>query len=133
MELVVDTNGVISALLKAAKSREIICSPKCKLYAPEQMVTEVLHHKEEIMEKAGIAESEWEELQPIVFSNMTMVSEKEFKHKKEQAEKLAKHPEDTPFLALFLAKDIPLWSNDKDMKQQSTVKVMSTEDLVKEW
>jgi len=38
--------------------------------------------------------------------------------------------DDSPFLALCLAKGIPLWSNDKPLKErQSFVKVISTSEL----
>jgi predicted nucleic acid-binding protein len=39
--------------------------------------------------------------------------------------------DDSPFLALCLVKGIPLWSNDKPLKEkQSVVKVLSTSDLL---
>jgi predicted nucleic acid-binding protein len=38
--------------------------------------------------------------------------------------------DDSPFLALALAKGIPLWSNDKPLKEkQSVVIVLSTSEL----
>lgn len=39
--------------------------------------------------------------------------------------------DDSPFLALCLGKGIPLWSNDKPLKEkQSVVKVLSTSELL---
>jgi len=39
-------------------------------------------------------------------------------------------PDDVDFAALALKRDCPIWSNDKELKQQSVVKVFSTSDLV---
>ena len=133
MKLVVDTNCLLSALIKSAKSREIICSPKVTLYAPEHIITESINDRGEISDKAGLAESEFDELISTLLANVAIVPESEFKQYKEQALTLVKHPEDAPFLALSMAKGIPLWSNDKELKQQTNVKVFSTGNLVKDF
>ncbi|HJH25486.1 MAG TPA: hypothetical protein C5S37_01660 [Methanophagales archaeon] len=39
-------------------------------------------------------------------------------------------PDDVDFAALALKLDCPLWSNDKELKQQSVVKIFSTSDLI---
>ena len=39
-------------------------------------------------------------------------------------------PDDIDFTALALKLDCPLWSNDKELKQQTVVKVFSTSDLI---
>jgi len=130
MDLVVDTNVLISALIKPAKSRELICSYKLKLYAPEDIISETLKHKQEIIDKAGINESEFSKLIKILLSNLNIVPEIEFKNFKNQALELVTHPEDAPFIALCLAKNIPIWSEDKDLKKQKIVKVFSTLELL---
>ena len=104
MELVVDTNVLISAIIKSSKSRELLCSQKLVLFAPEHIISESLSNKEEIIGKAGISESEFNELLAILLSKIN--------------------------LALSIAKNIPLWSNDKELKEQSLVKVLSTEEIV---
>jgi len=132
MELVADTNCIIAALIKSAKSREIICSPKIKLYAPEHIVSEVLHHKQEIIKKSDITETDMNELINEIWANVTIIPETEYKRYKDQAKRLAQHEEDAPFLALAPTKNIPIWSNDSDMKQQSMVKVYTTPELAEE-
>ncbi|MCK4435272.1 hypothetical protein KAU87_00515, partial [Candidatus Bathyarchaeota archaeon] len=39
-------------------------------------------------------------------------------------------PDDIDFPALALKLDCPLWSNDKELKQQTVVKVFSTSELI---
>lgn len=39
-------------------------------------------------------------------------------------------PDDIDFTALALKLDCPIWSNDKELKQQTVVKVFSTSELI---
>ena len=130
MEIVVDTNCIISALIKNSKSRAIVCSPKLHLCAPEHMISEIENNKEEIIEKAGMSEYDFELLIAILLSNIEVVPMEKFYHFRERASSLAKHPEDAEFLALALLRNIPLWSDDKDLKKQNDVKVLNTPELL---
>lgn len=38
---------------------------------------------------------------------------------------------DTPYLALALSKKSAIWSNDIHLKQQSLIKIFTTEELIK--
>lgn len=130
MELVTDTNCLISALIISGRSRELICSPKLSLFAPEEIIEETESHKEEILSKSGISELDFSLLINVFLSNIKIIPEEEFKQFKEKALSLASHPEDSPFIALALAKRIPIWSDDKALKKQSEVKVISTTELI---
>ncbi len=126
-----DTNCLISALIFPGKSRELICSFGFSLYAPEEIIKETLTHKEEIIKKSGISEDDFTLLINILLSKIKIIPETEFKLFKGNVSSLVKHPEDAPFMALALSKNIPLWSDDKALKQQSVVKVFSTKELIK--
>jgi len=45
--------------------------------------------------------------------------------------KIAPHHEDAPYLALAIALNIPVWSNDQGMHAQSKGKVYTTKALLK--
>jgi predicted nucleic acid-binding protein len=47
-----------------------------------------------------------------------------------EAYDLAHHEEDAPYLALALTLNVPIWSNDKGIKDQDKVKVFSTFEIV---
>ena len=47
-----------------------------------------------------------------------------------KASRLAPHREDTPYLALALHLRLPLWSNDTALKEQGTVPVCTTRELL---
>jgi len=130
MEFVIDTNCLVSALIVSGKSREIICSIKLSLYAPEELLSETIAHKEEIVVKSRLTSSDFDILVNVLLSNISVIPMDEYKHLKEEALALVKHPEDAPFIALSLSKKIPLWSDDKALKEQSVVKVYSTSELL---
>ena len=46
------------------------------------------------------------------------------------AREIAPHEEDIPCFALALALNSPIWSNEKEFKSQSRIKVFSTSDIV---
>lgn len=41
-------------------------------------------------------------------------------------------PDDKMYFALALKLNIPIWSNDKELKKQKRVKVYTTEELIEE-
>ena len=130
MELVIDTNCLISALIRYGKSRNLLFSPWLSLYAPEYIFSEVFRHRQDILHKSGIAASDFAALLNLLSSRIITVPECEFRSFKDKASTLVKHPEDIPFMALALSKNISLWSDDRALQQQSEVKVYSTPALV---
>lgn len=131
MELVVDTNIVFSAMVKDSLTRFLLCDMRLVLYAPETLISELYEHEKEIREKSEISEKRWMELMSILLSKIRLVSKEEIAPFVKEALEFSPDQEDAPFFALCLAKNIPLWSNDKALKQQSAVKVFSTDELTK--
>ena len=132
MELVVDSNCLLSALIRPAKSRELLCSQKVRFFAPEHIIIEAVNHKKDVLEKSGITDAEFDQLIGILISNINIVPQDEFQHYENQAKEFVTHNEDIPFIALALARRMPLWTDDKDLHKQSVVKVYSTTELLKE-
>lgn len=47
-----------------------------------------------------------------------------------QAEEISPDKDDTLYIALAMKLKCPIWSNDKDLKKQSEVKIYSTKDII---
>ncbi len=131
MELVIDTNIVFSAIVKNSVSRILLLNPNLILYSPEGLISELEEHKNEIKEKSGLNEEKYEELMAILLMKITLVPKEVIAPFLKKALEISPDKDDSPFIALCLAKGIPLWSNDKALKQQSFVKVLSTDELFK--
>ncbi len=130
MELVIDTNIVFSAIVKNSVSRFLLLNPNITLYSPEGLISELEEHKEEIREKSRLSENRYNELMAILLSKIKLVPIEYIAPFLKEALEFSPDKDDSPFLALCLAKGIPLWSNDKPLKEkQSVVKVLSTSEL----
>src|SRR3989344_5404883 len=133
MELVVDTNILISAIIKSKKSRSLLCSSSLLLYAPEDLIAEMFTHEEKICALSGITPNDLMQLAAFFLGKITLVPEELFKESEQEAISLVTHPEDIPFAALALHKKIGLWTDDKALRKQSMTKLViwSTDSLLK--
>jgi len=122
-------NILISALIKSSKTRELILSSKLTLHSPEHIINETLNNKKEILQKSGLNDAEFKKLISILLTRINLVPVDEFKNSVKEALKLVTYQEDSPFIALAISKNIALWSEDKDLKLQSVVKVYSTREI----
>ena len=133
MDFVVDANILFSAIIKDSATRKILCSEDMHLSSPEFVLLELNEHKEEIMQKAALNKSEFEELVKVLFGLIKIVEKKDFAYKLEEASHIRPDKEDSPYFSLCLAKNIPLWSNDSKLKNQEKVLVYSTADLIRKF
>lgn len=110
MDIAVDTNVLMAALIRDSKARSMLCSDNLSLFAPEKILAETLAHREEILGKSGISEADFSALMAFLMSRVIVVPEGEYAHAFTEASALVAHAEDTPFMALALHMKIPLWS-----------------------
>jgi len=59
LAFVINTNIIISALVKRKYTYELIISGKLRLYTPKVMMNEVLEHVDEIAERADSQEAKY--------------------------------------------------------------------------
>lgn len=129
MKLVVDTNIIISALIKESLTRSLIFNPQFKLFLPDFSLQEIEKYCQEIQDKSGMSKTEFDLLLRLILSNFLIVKVERYEKYFEQAEKICKDKKDVLFLALALSLKVPLWSNDKHLKKQDKVKIYSTGEL----
>ena len=139
-ELVVDAS-ILFSFFKADSVRrhliEELLNSECRLISPEYVLSELLLDKEKIKRYSGISELE--------FSFLFSILEKEIRFKLfpkdsygsflPEANKISPHAEgtkDDPYFALALAKNCPIWSDEKAFKKQDKVKVVTTSELREE-
>lgn len=61
---------------------------------------------------------------------METVEDEEIRQYAGEAKKLVSHEGDIPCFALALALNSPIWSNEKEFKNQNRVEVFSASDLI---
>lgn len=135
MSLVVDTNVILSALIKDSGTRRTIVTMDQNLYAPESILKEVKGHFDLIQEKSGLKEKEVFELFEKLFKYIRVVPDEQLEPNLPEArDKLEDtDPDDVIFLAAAMAVDSGIWSDDSDFKKQDSVPVFTTSRIIEEF
>jgi predicted nucleic acid-binding protein len=129
MPLVVDANVLFSAFIKNGKSAEVLANNAGELFAPEFILEEFYEHRKEILKKTKRSEEEFRILFFWIEDAINVVPKEEYQDSLELARRISPDPDDVPYLALALKLRIPIWSNDKKLKEQNEVRVYSTHEL----
>jgi predicted nucleic acid-binding protein len=134
MKLVIDTNILISALIKDSATRELLLLPSLEFFLPEYALQEIEAHKAQISRRSGLSESEIDVVLSILLENVGIVPASNIKPYLKKADKIIGRvdPSDTPFVALALSiKNDGIWSNDRHFEKIKGIKVWKTSDLLK--
>ena len=116
MKLVVDTNVVVSAMVRDSVTRRLLFHPALELFSPPHLFEELEEHKAEIMQKSGFTEIEFSDFISALAKIVFMVSEEAYKkHMRDVAEVIA-DPNDLQFAASAIVVNslspCGIWSND---------------------
>ena len=130
MKLVIDTNIIISALIKDGISRRIIVSPLIHFVTPEYTLQEISKYEKLICKKAKLNHDEFKLLLNLIFENITIIPKKEYKAFLSPAKKSTEDINDIAFIALCLALKVDgIWSDDYHFKTQKDVIIYRTKEL----
>jgi len=130
MQLVVDTNVLISALLVKSKTYEIIVFGDLELLVPEYSLEEIEKHKDELCKRMGVSRDEFNLALGLILSHVTVIPRHYYHEFETRAMSISPDHTDFPFFALALAKQIPFWTNETRLKKQNAVAVYNTEEIL---
>lgn len=130
MKLVIDTNEIFSFFNEKSKARSISLIPELELYSPSFSLDEIEEHKSEILERFSLSETQFLLIKKLLRVVVKFDREEEYAKFLSDAKQISPDPEDIDFFALALKLNCSLWSEDKLLKQQSKVKVFSTDELM---
>lgn len=132
MKLIIDSNIIISALIKDSKTREIILKSGFEFLHPERALKNIDKYKEEIIEKSGLNLSEYEKLLESLIESILLIDSDKFLYKLDEAKKIMINDiEDVPFVALALSvENDGIWSEDKHFEKQDKIRIWKTREIV---
>ncbi len=133
MKLIIDTNVLISSLLKDSTTRELLLNESFEFYLPEIVLREVNKYLPYIIQKSKLSEEGIKNLLNIILENLHLVPIDEYEGKMDEGmEIIGKIDEkDTQFIGLALAiKNDGIWSNDKHFDKQEKIQVYKTIDII---
>jgi putative PIN family toxin of toxin-antitoxin system len=133
MEVVIDANIFIAAFLKKGATRKLLLNDELALYTPDYVIEEIFDHIQEYEKKSHLPRNSLEELVKVLIieSKMIIIPKDELRQYIKKADEITPDPDDVMYFAAALKQNIGIWSNDKALQQQKTVKVYSTNDLIK--
>jgi predicted nucleic acid-binding protein len=130
--ILVDSNIIISALIKNGLIREILTNLNVHFAFPNEGLEEIYLHKKEILNKAKITETEFNILLLRILKYIRLIPLDMIFKFKQDAQKIMESidKDDVIFIAAALALHCPIWSEDKHFKKQNTVKVLTTKEVL---
>ncbi len=133
MQLIVDANIFIAAFLKSSTTRELLLDEDIEFFAPEYFALEIretLKKDKFLKSRTLLTQEELDEFLNVLLSPIKILPEEKYAGFIEKAKQ--KVPEDdSPYLALALALQIPIWSNDAAFKKQSLIQAYTTGEVIK--
>lgn len=133
MQLVVDANVLVSALIADSKTRELLVTLDSALLTPEVIHDEIETHRDLIVEKSGMERDRISQFVDLLFRHVEVVPVSEFHPYIDRAEDAIgdTDPDDVLYVACALARDAGVWSDDSDFDEQDLVPVFPTEAVVR--
>lgn len=132
MQLVVDANVLISALVADSRTRELLVTLEPDLLSPSVVRDEIREHEDLIVEKSGMDPERVVQFVDLLFQYVDVVPVADFHSRIEEAEAALGDvdPDDVLYLACALGADAAIWSDDSDFREQDLVEVYTTADVV---
>ena len=133
MKFVVDTNIIISSIIKDSLSRKIIFNKNFEFITPSYTLSEINKHRLELCKKSGLSSNELNKLLEKLFNYIKIVNYEIYKDYLEKSKKLIDDVDDISFLACAMALKSNIWSNDSHFKNQKIVKIFTTKEFIKKF
>ena len=133
MKIVIDSNIIMSALIKDSITRKIIVESNNSFFHPKIALRNLEKYKSELIEKSNINEYELNEVLKDLLGKISLIEDEEFLVKLDEAKEIMGtiDIEDIPFIAAALAINADgIWSFNKHFLQQDKIKVITTEELI---
>jgi len=130
--IVIDSNIIISALIKNGTIRDILTNFNVNFVFPQEGLEEIYSCKHEIIKKANISENEFNILLLRILKYIRLIPFDilaKFKYKAQQIiGEIDK--DDVVFIAAALTLKCPIWSDDKHFQKQKEIKVFTTKNIL---
>lgn len=131
MKIVIDTNRIISALVKDSTTRSILFDRNFEFITSDYTLTEINEHKGELTAKTNLTGEELDVLLALIFEHIQIIPESDYKGSMKECSGII-DPDDKPLLAVAIAsKAEGIWTHDSHFMNQKKVKVFTNIDMLK--
>ena len=139
MRFVADSNILFTFFWKNSVFNKLSEKQELNLYSPEYALEEISKYAYDIMQKAKITKNEFKNKREKLTRIIQFVSLNEYSELLKKMHDIIKNlpqdeydelTKDIDFLALALKLNCPIWSNDKLLKKQNFINVLSTKEII---
>ena len=103
MRILVDTNRIIAAMIKAGTTRNILFDENFDFVTPDYTITEIREHEDELLKKTKLTTEEFEVLLALIFEHITIIPLSEYESFISECKNDISDKGDIPHLAACLA------------------------------
>jgi len=128
MRLIVDANILFSLIKEDSAASSIFKSHKPRLFAPKFALVELSKYKEELIKKSKL--DSFKSILSLLNKKVVFVNESEYSDLLSDSQIKISDPKDIAYLALALKLKSPVWSNDPHLKEQSSILVLTTSEII---
>ena len=131
MRIIVDTNRIIAALLKAGTTRDLLFNDFFTFLTPDYTLFEIEKHRAVIQQKARLAKDDLDVLLALVFERITVLPASSYAKYIPECRAAVEDADDAPYLAACLSsKALGVWSHDPHILKQKKAPVFTNIGLL---
>jgi predicted nucleic acid-binding protein len=130
IKLVVDSNILFTYFWKNSVAQTLFLSEELVLCSPEYALGEIKKYEKLLIKKTKTDKKTFDEKRNELAVLVGFFPEEEYKEKLKESSRITPDKNDIDFIALALKMKCPLWSNDKKLKQQKKVRVLTTKEVI---
>ena len=134
MNIIIDVNVFLSALIIDSTTRELILTYDQEFYFPEKSLQKIRKYRKYVQKKSGLSDLDFLKLFYTLLKFIKIIPNEELLDHWDEAKRVMEHidPEDVTFIAAALSQeDAVIWSDDRHFEKQDKVIVLKTKDLIK--
>lgn len=118
-------------MIKKSVTADLLAVGNLGLYAPEFLLEEFQKYEDLILKKTHRSSEEFHQYLTFIKRRIKFVPIKNIIAHLEKATLISPDPKDTVYLALAIALDAIIWSNDKRLKEkQNKIPVFNTSEII---
>ncbi|MBI2632414.1 hypothetical protein HYW75_05400 [Candidatus Pacearchaeota archaeon] len=130
MLLVVDANELFSAMIARGKALDLFFHNDIELISPSFIIEEFEKYYEEIADKSGFSVEETISFFLLLLPQIKFVNGEEYFSFLPRATEISPDPKDVHYFAIALKFNCPIWSEERKLKEQKHVEVITTKELL---
>ncbi|MFH1408315.1 MAG: PIN domain-containing protein [Nanoarchaeota archaeon] len=128
MNLVIDSNVLFAAAIKESKTAEAIFHRNLDLFSPSFILDECTKYMIYLERK-----TQWPDFPNIMkklLDKITLIDQSLFVESLQIATEISPDLADSPFVALAIHLNIPLWTNDKQLINIKEIRIFTTKQVI---